>query len=131
LCYKAVERLVNAADSSCATQQEHSTGKGIIYEAANFYKILCAYIFYSLVINCVRILSRLLPYIFEDPDWRSFFWSSLPSSSKQQFKDDGENPESHTEESVPLAQSLLNALCDLLFCPDFTVYSSKKFGPVS
>lgn len=29
LCYKAVERLVNAADSSCATQQEHSTGKVI------------------------------------------------------------------------------------------------------
>jgi hypothetical protein len=88
-------------------------------------------LFSILVINCVRILTRLLPYIFEDPDWRSFFWSSLPSSSKQQFKDDGENPEGHAEESVPLAQSLLNALCDLLFCPDFTVYSSKKFGPVS
>ncbi len=26
LCYKAVERLVHAADSSCVTQQEHSTG---------------------------------------------------------------------------------------------------------
>uniref|UniRef100_A0A0P5QYT1 Protein HID1 n=1 Tax=Daphnia magna TaxID=35525 RepID=A0A0P5QYT1_9CRUS len=106
LCYKAVERLVHAADSSCATQQEHCT-----------------------VINCVRILTRLLPYIFEDPDWRSFFWSSLPSSSKQQFKNDSENPEGQVEESIPLAQSLLNALCDLLFCPDFTVYSNKKFGP--
>lgn len=87
--------------------------------------------YYLVVINCVRILTRLLPYIFEDPDWRSFFWSSLPSSSKQQYRDDRENLESQTEESVPLAQSLLNALCDLLFCPDFTVYSNKKFGPVN
>ena len=110
--------------------------KNIVLVRESFMKLQTSKKFYVhtfsiLVINCVRILSRLLPYIFEDPDWRSFFWSSLPSSSKQQFKDDGENPESHTEESVPLAQSLLNALCDLLFCPDFTVYSSKKFGPVS
>ena len=35
------------------------------------------------------------------------------------------------EESMPLAQSLLNALCDLLFCPDFTVVSAKKAGVVS
>lgn len=78
----------------------------------------------------MRILSRLLPYIFEDPDWRGFFWSSLPSNSKQ-YKDDHEAGEGQAEESVPLAQSLLNALCDLLFCPDFTVYSNKKLGPVS
>ena len=26
LCYKAVEQLVHAADSSCATQLEHTTG---------------------------------------------------------------------------------------------------------
>ena len=130
LCYKAVERLVHAADSSCATQQEHSTG----YDLYNFlisFKIIFICI---LVINCVRILTRLLPYIFEDPDWRSFFWSSLPSTSSTRFRDDSEGPESNpsqTEESVPLAQSLLNALCDLLFCPDFTVYSNKKVGPVS
>ena len=83
-----------------------------------------------LVINCVRILTRLLPYIFEDPDWRSFFWSSLPSSSKQYSRNNGEAAENQAEESVPLAQSLLNALCDLLFCPDFTVVANKKTGPV-
>lgn len=73
LCYKAVEKLVKAVDSSCRTQGEHQT-----------------------VLNCCRLLTRLLPYIFEDPDWKGFFWSSLPG------KDD--------EESLPLAHSLLNAL---------------------
>ena len=84
------------------------------------------------MINCVRILTRLLPYIFEDPDWRGFFWSSLPSNSVQGGREgtDGVNTVSH-EESIPLAQSLLNALCDLLFCPDFTVVVNKKTGPVS
>ncbi|XP_018395038.1 PREDICTED: protein HID1 [Cyphomyrmex costatus] len=92
LCYKAVEKLVKAVDSSCRTQREHQT-----------------------VLNCCRLLTRLLPYIFEDPDWKGFFWSSLPG------KDD--------EESLPLAHSLLNALCDLLFCPDFTVAANRKSGP--
>lgn len=72
LCYKAVEKLVKAVDNSCRTQREHQT-----------------------VLNCCRLLTRLLPYIFEDPDWKGFFWSSLPG------KDD--------EESLPLAHSLLNA----------------------
>ncbi|XP_071577781.1 protein HID1 [Temnothorax nylanderi] len=92
LCYKAVEKLVKAVDSSCRTQREHQT-----------------------VLNCCRLLTRLLPYIFEDPDWKGFFWSSLPG------KDD--------EESLPLAHSLVNALCDLLFCPDFTVAANRKSGP--
>jgi len=30
------------------------------------------------VLNCVRLLTRILAYIFEDPDWRGFFWSTLP-----------------------------------------------------
>lgn len=51
------------------------------------------------VLNCTRLLTRILPYIFEDPEWKGFFWSSLPS----QGEDD--------DESVPLAQSLLNAVC--------------------
>ncbi|CAD1472092.1 unnamed protein product, partial [Heterotrigona itama] len=75
LCYKAVEKLVKAVDNSCRTQREQQT-----------------------VLNCCRLLTRLLPYIFEDPDWKGFFWSSLPG------KED--------EESIPLAHSLLNALCD-------------------
>ena len=38
------------------------------------------------VLNCVRLLTRILPYIFEDPDWRGFFWSTLPG----QAVEDGE-----------------------------------------
>ncbi|KAG5670438.1 hypothetical protein PVAND_000702 [Polypedilum vanderplanki] len=94
LCYKATERLVKAVDNSCRTSAEHQA-----------------------VLNCVRLLTRIIPYIFEDSEWREFFWSSLPANDK--------------EESSPcLAQSLINAICDLLFCPDFTVSASvKKSGP--
>ncbi|XP_071814665.1 protein HID1-like isoform X3 [Apostichopus japonicus] len=90
LCYKAVEKLVSAAETGCTAPKEQ-----------------------QIVLNSVRLLTRVLPYIFEDADWRGFFWSTLP----------GQTPE---EESLPLAQSLLNALADLLFCPDFSVVASKK-----
>lgn len=63
----------------------------------------------------MRLLTRLIPYIFEDDEWRGFFWTSLPGSG--------------SDEATPLAQSLLNAICDLLFCPDFTVVGSRKSGP--
>lgn len=75
LCYKATERLVKAVDTSCRTATEQQT-----------------------VLNCVRLLTRVVPYIFEDSEWRDFFWSALPSSNEK-------------DESTPLAQSLLNAIC--------------------
>lgn len=59
LCYKAVEKLVLAADSSCRTKQEHIQ-----------------------VLNSVRLLVRLIPYIFEDPEWKGFFWSNFPQADK-------------------------------------------------
>ncbi|XP_053679691.1 protein HID1 [Anopheles nili] len=95
LCYKATERMVRAVDNSCRTQGEQQT-----------------------VLNCVRLLTRILPYVFEDVQWKDFFWSSLPSGSEKEEAG-----------SVPLAQSLLNAICDLLFCPDFTVVGYRKSGP--
>ncbi|KAA0187315.1 Protein HID1 [Fasciolopsis buskii] len=96
LCYKAVERLSQIAEASFPTSKDQQTA-----------------------LNCIRLLTRILPYIFEDPEWRSFFWSALPSE-----------PESAVDgECVPLAQSLISALCDLLFCPDFTVHSISKSGP--
>uniref|UniRef100_A0A8C6Z186 HID1 protein n=1 Tax=Nothoprocta perdicaria TaxID=30464 RepID=A0A8C6Z186_NOTPE len=51
LCYKAVEKLVQGAESGCHTEKER-----------------------QIVLNCCRLLTRILPYIFEDPDWRGFFW---------------------------------------------------------
>lgn len=92
LVYKAVEKLVKMVDSSCRTQREQQTA-----------------------LNCARLLTRVLPYMLEEPEWHGFFWSSLPAAAEN--------------ESVPLAQSLINAVCDLLFCPDFTVATTKRAGP--
>uniref|UniRef100_A0A8C9WLC9 HID1 domain containing n=1 Tax=Scleropages formosus TaxID=113540 RepID=A0A8C9WLC9_SCLFO len=97
LCYKAVEKLVQGADSGCASDKER-----------------------QIVLNCTRLLTRILPYIFEDPDWRGFFWSTVPGAGRAGGDDDG---------ARPLAESLLLAVADLLFCPDFTVQSHKKGSP--
>ncbi|CAG7727053.1 unnamed protein product [Allacma fusca] len=96
LTYKSVEKLVKAVDTSCRTQQDQMTA-----------------------LNCVRLLTRIIPYMFEDADWRTFFWSSLPSSHTATEEDD----------TLPLAKALVSALCDLLFCPDFTVSANRKSGP--
>ncbi|KAM7370382.1 hypothetical protein PAMP_009935 [Pampus punctatissimus] len=104
LCYKAVERLVQGAESSCPTEKER-----------------------QIVLNCTRLLTRVLPYIFEDADWRGFFWSTVPGAGRAGCLDE----DSDDEEARPLAESLLLAVADLLFCPDFTVQSHKKSSPDS
>uniref|UniRef100_A0A8C2S306 HID1 domain containing n=1 Tax=Capra hircus TaxID=9925 RepID=A0A8C2S306_CAPHI len=97
LCYKAVEKLVQGAESGCHSEKER-----------------------QIVLNCSRLLTRVLPYIFEDPDWRGFFWSTVPGAGRGgQGEDDDEN-------ARPLAESLLLAIADLLFCPDFTVQSHRR-----
>uniref|UniRef100_A0A6Q2WZN2 HID1 domain containing b n=1 Tax=Esox lucius TaxID=8010 RepID=A0A6Q2WZN2_ESOLU len=97
LCYKAVEKLVQAAESGCSSEKEK-----------------------QIVLNCSRMLTRILPYIFEDQDWRGFFWSTVPGAGRAGMDDD--------EGARPLAESLLLAIADLLFCPDFTVHSHRR-GP--
>lgn len=52
------------------------------------------------------------------PDPRFFVRQNLE-------EDDGE------DEARPLAESLLLAIANLLFCPDFTVQSCKRNSPVS
>ncbi|XP_029312840.1 protein HID1b [Cottoperca gobio] len=102
LCYKAVERLVQGADSGCPSEKERQT-----------------------VLNCTRLLTRILPYIFEDADWRGFFWSTVPGAGRTgRLDQDGDD-----DEARPLAESLLLAIADLLFCPDFTAQSHKKSSP--
>ncbi|XP_007454429.1 PREDICTED: protein HID1 isoform X1 [Lipotes vexillifer] len=96
LCYKAVEKLVQGAESGCHSEKEK-----------------------QIVLNCSRLLTRVLPYIFEDPDWRGFFWSTVPGAGRGAGEDDEEN-------ARPLAESLLLAVADLLFCPDFTVQSHRR-----
>ncbi|XP_024140717.1 protein HID1b [Oryzias melastigma] len=99
LCFKAVERLVQCADSGCPSEKER-----------------------QIVMNCTRLLTRILPYIFEDADWRGFFWSTIPGASRGGCLDEDVDE----NEARPLAESLLLAIADLLFCPDFTVQSHKK-----
>ncbi|XP_053231806.1 protein HID1 [Podarcis raffonei] len=96
LCYKAVEKLVQGAESGCHSDKEK-----------------------QIVLNCSRLLTRILPYIFEDPDWRGFFWSTVPGAGRGGGDEDDEN-------ARPLAESLLLAIADLLFCPEFTVQSHRK-----
>ncbi|XP_053564853.1 protein HID1 isoform X1 [Bombina bombina] len=99
LCYKAVEKLVAGADSGCHSDNEK-----------------------QMVLNCARLLTRVLPYIFEDADWRGFFWSSVPGAGRSQDEEEDEDV------SRPLAESLLLAIADLLFCPEFTVQSHRRSG---
>lgn len=137
LCYKAVEQLVRVTDTLCNTVQQQKT-----------------------VLSCVALLTRLLPYVFEEADWRaSFFWSTLPSPSaslsslddaaaigggggsgsfhgasfyrKHYQQQQSRHHSSHQMDllaNMPLAQSLLLALADLLFCPDFTVAPLDSTG---
>ncbi|XP_070790735.1 protein HID1 [Pituophis catenifer annectens] len=97
LCYKAVEKLVQGAESGCHSEKEK-----------------------QIVLNCSRLLTRILPYIFEDPDWRGFFWSTVPGAGR------GGQGDEDDENARPLAESLLLAVADLLFCPEFTVQSHRK-----
>uniref|UniRef100_A0A8C7UP09 HID1 domain containing n=1 Tax=Oncorhynchus mykiss TaxID=8022 RepID=A0A8C7UP09_ONCMY len=100
LCYKAVEKLVQGAESGCPSEKER-----------------------QIVLNCIRLLTRILPYIFEDADWRGFFWSTVPGAGRA-GQDEGDDDDG----ARPLAESLLLAVSDLLFCPDFTVQSHKRTG---
>lgn len=56
---QAVEKLVQGAESGCHSEKEK-----------------------QIVLNCSRLLTRVLPYIFEDPDWRGFFWSTVPGAGR-------------------------------------------------
>lgn len=85
LCYKAVEKLVRAAETSCTLQKEQHVGRFAIKSSFMHRKhIIMNFFSFSTVLNCVRLLTRLMPYIFEDPDWRGFFWSSLPEQCNEE-----------------------------------------------
>ncbi|XP_022709473.1 protein HID1-like isoform X2 [Varroa jacobsoni] len=118
LCYKAVEKLATAADTLLQVDSSREQ---------------------QIVLNCVRLLTRLVPYIFEDPDWRGFFWTCLPGSGAQtsslgtgpnqsRASQDGEGLRIPSANYGTLGHTLLISLCDLLFCPDFTVHSARASG---
>ena len=87
--FQIVEKLTKSVESSCRTSAEQQT-----------------------VLNSCRLLTQLIPYIFEDPDWRSFFWSKPEPGMKE------------GADQTPLGKSMMISICDLLFCPEFTVSSA-------
>ncbi|TMS36477.1 hypothetical protein L596_003632 [Steinernema carpocapsae] len=89
LCYKAVQTIVASRDSMGGDHKK--------------------------VINCVRLLTRILPFMFEDAEWRGYFWTSVGAPEE----------DSEVTSDMPMASMLLGALSALLFCPDFTVGSSS------
>uniref|UniRef100_A0A7E4VQW4 Protein HID1 n=1 Tax=Panagrellus redivivus TaxID=6233 RepID=A0A7E4VQW4_PANRE len=93
LCYKAVNCLMEARDAMVPQAEQKK------------------------VINCVRLLTRLIPFMFEDAEWRSYFWSALPQSDP-------------STKPVTMAGALLTVVGDLLFCPGFTVSKLGTGDPV-
>ncbi|KAK8164677.1 high-temperature-induced dauer-formation protein-domain-containing protein [Phyllosticta citrichinensis] len=91
-------------------------------------------------LNCIRILTRLLPFIYEADHldaWEdTFFWGArrkrsrrgqlnrsevLFDESNPDADDAQRNPASDFEEAKPLAEELIDTLIDLLFFADFTL----------
>jgi hypothetical protein len=88
-------------------------------------------------LNCVRILTRVLPYIYEKDSlqqWEGqFFWgvrrkrtrkASLATEVLFDEAQDGQQkppPKDEFEDARPLAEELLDTLIDLLFFSDVTV----------
>lgn len=85
LCYKSIECIIKARDTMCPTA-EHKK-----------------------IINSIRLLMRIVPFFYEEPEWRSFFWTVMPSENKD------------LENKIPIASMLISALSDLLFCLNFTI----------
>ena len=55
------------------------------------------------VLNCVRLLTRLIPFVFESEEWRSFFWSKNSIDLEDSLHGEGCG-------NAPLAQILLKKL---------------------
>ncbi|KAL3487729.1 high-temperature-induced dauer-formation protein-domain-containing protein [Aspergillus germanicus] len=91
-------------------------------------------------LNCIRILTRLLPYVYEAEhleEWEEkFFWSSRRKKTREaqlatdvlfdeaQSEEGQEPPSTRTqdyEDVKPLAEELIDTLMDLLFFTDFTI----------
>lgn len=92
------------------------------------------------VLNCIRILTRLLPYVYEAEhleEWEdNFFWARRKRRTRQSqiagevLFDEGQpednqetrSPRAEDYEDVkPLAEELIDTLLDLLFFADFTI----------
>ena len=94
------------------------------------------------VLNCIRVLTRILPFLYETDHleaWEdNLFWAPRKSQLKREQRteilfdesqpDDTPNTEAKEEfENVkPLGEELIDDLIDLLFYTDFTLPPSEK-----
>ncbi|GMF41350.1 unnamed protein product [Phytophthora fragariaefolia] len=87
--------------------------------------------YYQQALNCVRVLTRLVPFILEeggDEFVEQLFWSVEGADDQQQQQQDDDDEQPHAAE--PLAKQMLHAIMGLLFLPEFTVsiHAYKGFG---
>lgn len=98
-------------------------------------------------LNCIRVLTRVLPYIYEKDSLQSweerFFWGARRKRTRQSsianevlFDDSEEEAQARAahaqdefEDAKPLAEELIDTLVDLLFFADLTVQSQPHGKP--
>ena len=57
---------------------------------------------------------------------KDFGLESDDANSSAATRGEASSPSAASHPQVPLAHSMLNAICDLLFCPEFTVAPNKN-----
>ena len=85
-------------------------------------------VFSELTLACVRILTRVIPFLIEkgdEPFVNDMFWNEghalLLDYDVKQAEEDGEEDEDEEEKEEPLAVVLISSIYRLLFLPGFTV----------
>eukprot|EP00041_Stephanoeca_diplocostata_P036436 m.1331669 g.1331669 ORF g.1331669 m.1331669 type:complete len:768 (-) comp24866_c0_seq6:3369-5672(-) len=84
------------------------------------------------VTNAVRMLTKIIPNMLEDPAWDGFWWTPTPLGVVVNISgEDIQAPEAGSnQQQEPLAFSLLSAILDLLFVPGYTVEPTRA-APIS
>ncbi|DBA00246.1 TPA: hypothetical protein N0F65_007890 [Lagenidium giganteum] len=86
--------------------------------------------YYAQATNCVRVLTRLVPFILEDCEddfVEQLFWGSSEHAGDAEGSEEVQPEAAPTE---PLAKQMIHAIMGLLFLPEFTisVHAYKAFG---
>uniref|UniRef100_M4BPB3 HID1 domain-containing protein n=1 Tax=Hyaloperonospora arabidopsidis (strain Emoy2) TaxID=559515 RepID=M4BPB3_HYAAE len=93
--------------------------------------------YYQQALNCVRVLTRLVPFILEeggDDFVQELFWHVKEDGEKGEEKEEEaeevEEKEEATGAGESLAKQMLHAIMGLLFLPEFTVsiHAYKGYG---
>ncbi|KAJ3492830.1 hypothetical protein NLG97_g5123 [Lecanicillium saksenae] len=97
-------------------------------------------------LNCVRVLTRILPYLYEKESlhqWEEqFFWGARKRRTRQATianevlfdeargdKEDTDGEKEHFEDAKPLAEELLDTMVDMLFFSEFTIPKQQPGRP--